>query len=210
MIVSFERRFVYAAIPRTATHCFREALRPHLGPRDWEQCLLFNKKVFPVEPLARIGHGHITCQQLQPFLLPGFWQEAFRFCTVRNPFDRFVSACHFAYRGTDCMLQDPFGTMKRVIGEGQHRKHILFLPQHRFVSDENGRLLVDHVTKFEALQEGFECICRRLALPAVQLTAVNGSLAPPYQTCYDSELEEMVREAYRQDFEIFGYSLHGN
>ena len=34
MIISHKHRFIFVAVPKTATHAVRKALRPHLG-RDW-------------------------------------------------------------------------------------------------------------------------------------------------------------------------------
>ena len=162
MIVSFQHRFIFVAIPKTATHALRVALRPHLGPHDWEQCALFTTKTFPVTALAQIGHGHLTCRQVLPFLLPDVWEGFFRFCTVRNPYDRFVSYCYFMNRENQRMLKDPLGTMKQVIEDRQDAEQVLFRPQCEFVIDEEGRLMVDYVSRFEALQSHFDHICQRL------------------------------------------------
>ncbi len=208
MIVSFERNFIYIAIPRTATHSFRRALRPYLGPRDWEQCVLFEKKSCPVVPLAGMGHGHITAGELQPFLLPRFWEQTFKFCTVRNPFDRFVSCCHFAYRDTRKMSSDPLGTMKRAIHKRYAATHILFRPQYQYITDDNGELLVDYVSNFENLRQDFAEICGHVGIATALLETANRSSAPAWQSCYDDELEGMVAETYQADFAILGYPAH--
>jgi len=77
MIISFQHQFVFVAIPKTATHSVRVALRPHLGPHDWEQCHLFEKKAFPIHAIAQIRHGHIRCSDIQPFSLSGMWDNYF-------------------------------------------------------------------------------------------------------------------------------------
>ena len=207
MIISIKHRFIFVAIPKTATHAFRVALRPHLDARDWEQCGLFETKTFPVEALAQIGHGHITCQQVRPFLVPESWEAFFRFCTVRNPYDRFVSYCYFMNRENGRMEKDPLGTMKHIIEDAEDAKQVLFRPQSEFVTDEEGRLMVDYVGKFEALQHHFNRICHRVRLPHIQLQRVNVSDSAPRRLCYDQELKEMVQTVYRQDFALFDYPL---
>ena len=207
MIISFRHRFIFVAIPKTATHALRVALRPHLGPRDWEQCGLFEKKTFPVAALAQIGHGHITCQQVRPFLLPELWESSFRFCTVRNPYDRFVSYCYFMNRENQRMQKDPLGTMKQIIEHKQDAEQVLFRPQCEFVIDEEGRLMVNYVSKFEALQNDFDDIRQRLRLPDIQLQPINVTGSALRRFCYDGELKEMVQTVYRQDFALFDYPL---
>jgi hypothetical protein len=205
MIVSFQHRFVFVAIPKTATHAFRTALRPHLGPRDWEQCVLFDQRFFPVETLARIGHGHVTCREIRPFLVPGLFETFFKFCTVRNPYQRFVSCCRFVNRENARMRQAPLETMKRMIGDRATRRHILFRPQSEFVSDADGRLLVDHACRFEVLQAHFDRICQRLRLPSAPLPQVNATNRGSTRAWLDRELQESVADLYRQDFALFQY-----
>jgi hypothetical protein len=204
VIVSFARRFLFVAIPKTATHAFRVTLRPHLGPNDWEQCQLFERMAFPVPALARFGHGHLTCRQVRPFLIPGLWEGLFKFCTVRNPYDRFVSHVYFRHRGGAALARDPLGTLKRSLADA--RGGSWATPQAAYVTDEDGRLAVDHVARFEDLQTHFDGICRRIGVPPAPLPIVNAVNPPSYATCYDAELRDMVRDAYADDFRLLGYS----
>lgn len=207
MIISFRHQFIFAAIPKTATHAFRVALRPFLAPSDWEQCVLFEKKYFPVKNLAEIGHGHISCQQVKPFLLPQMWENYLKFCTVRNPFERFVSYCRFVNRDNRKMQTAATGTMKRIIEDKKTRGEILFRPQYEFVTDSGEKLMVDQVCRFENLQNDFDKICGKLNLPVVKLQKVNSTNTPIRQFFFDDELKEAVREFYLKDFEIFDYPL---
>lgn len=204
MIISFKHKFVFIAISKTASHTFREALRPELGPRDWEQCKLFEKREFPVKALAAVGHGHFTYAEIKPYLLPGMWDEFFTFCTIRNPFDRFVSHCCFIYRGTEELAKDPVGLMKRVIDLPQHAG--AFRPQTDYVFDAKERLVVDKACRFESLQSEFNEVIDRIGLKPKSLRHVNKSVHRPYQDYFDDELYQMVKQKYARDFHLLGYS----
>ena len=206
MIVSFKKQFIFVAIPKTATHSFREALRPYLGSNDWEQCVLFEKKFFPLEPIAEIGHGHISGLDIQPYLLPGMWESFFSFCTVRNPYERFASYCRFVNRTNHKMRNDPLETMKRIVSEKESRKGILFRPQHEFVTDSDGELLVDFVCRFDSLQKDFDYICDKLHVPKSELQHVNTSGSDAPLAFFDWELKEMVLSFYKRDFDLFNFS----
>ena len=70
MIISTLHKFLFVAIPKTGTHSVRQALREHMGPQDLEQVGLFVQKKFPVPELAKLQHGHLTLQQIRPYLQP--------------------------------------------------------------------------------------------------------------------------------------------
>lgn len=205
MIVSFRHRFIFVAIPKTATHALRTALRPHLGQYDWEQCILRERKAFPIASLAAIEHGHLTCVEVRPFLLDEFWNACLRFCVVRNPYDRFMSYCRFVHRGSDRMKRDPRGAMKEALAGDAIRQRVLLWPQHEFVTDANGDLLVNQVYRYERLQSEFAAFCQQAGLPPATLPHVNVSDDAPCAGLYDRELTEMVHAAYQRDFTTFGY-----
>ena len=115
MIISFEHKFVFAAVPKTGTHAVRQALRAHLGPEDIEQVGLFVQKKFPIPQLAALQHGHIGLQQLRPHLPPEQFDTFFKFAFVRNPFDRFVSYCSFMTRFQGEFLAKPQQVMAHFL-----------------------------------------------------------------------------------------------
>src|SRR5688500_4741376 len=155
MIISGQHKFIFVAIPKTGTHSVRRALREHLGPQDVEQVGLFVQKKFPIPDLARIGHGHITLEQVRPYLKPEAWAGYFKFAVVRNPFDRFVSYCSFITREGGAFERDPKAVMRHFLAEPPH-DHILFHPQHSFVTDASGRLLTDFIGRVEHMQKSYD------------------------------------------------------
>lgn len=202
MILSFSRRFAFVAIPKTAGHALRTALRPLLAPNDWEQCTLFDKRYFPVAPLAAIGHGHLSYRDVQPFLLPGQWDAMTSFAVVRSPFDRFLSFARFAWRNGDAMERDPLGTMKRALADD--RGHILLRPQHEFVCDGDGEIRTSLLLRHENLAADMARLSAALGAPLAPLEPVNVSPDSP-GAALDAELAGMIRARYARDFALFGY-----
>jgi hypothetical protein len=206
VIISFRHHFIFVAIPKTASHAIRAVLRPHLGRYDWEQCLLLEPRAFPVAPLAALQHGHLTCQQVRPFLLGEFWDTARRFCVVRNPYDRFVSYCRFVNRDNARMRDDPLATMKATIRDPRTAGRMLFRPQHEFVTDDSGTLLATDVCRFETLQHDIDTLCARLSLPSSPLPHLNRSQPGTSRVPFDAELADLVQAFYDRDFSLFDYS----
>lgn len=208
MIISFSRGFAFIAVPKTGSQSVRRALRPSLAGTDWEQCGLFEQKSFPVRPLATVGHGHLRFLELQPFLLPGLWSNLFTFAFVRNPLDRFLSACRFLNRGNDRMAQDAVGTMKRML-ELQPSDDLVHLrPQHEFLVREDGTLAINFVGRFERLQQDFDEACEAVGIAPSPLELINRSVG---NECFvDAELRDMVSAFYAEDFKRFGYKSCGD
>ena len=207
MIISHQHRFVFAAIPKTGTHSVRQALREHLSADDLEQVGLFVNKRFPFDELAAIKHGHITLEQIRPFLGEQAFADYFKFAFVRNPFDRFVSYCAFMTRADGAFLKNPRQVMRYILFQARPLQHVLFQPQHTFVTDAEGRLLADRIGRVEDMQASYDAICERIGIPAASLGQVNSSRRGSYQDYYDQALIDGVAELYRRDLELFGYGF---
>jgi hypothetical protein len=202
MIVSHSRAFVFVAVPKTGSQAVRLALRPCLNSLDWEQCGLFEQKRFPVPALAELGHGHISCSQLRPFLLPEMWDRYRRFAFVRDPLQRFLSLTRFWYAAQEPRVRLDSG--KRILTDERLRRHPLVRPQSEFVCDADGELLVDRVGLQAELAADFSRVCEWLDLPLLPLVLRNASPVPAAELEPDSELLGLVADFYRQDFLLPG------
>lgn len=206
MIISNTHRYVFAAVPKTGTHAIRQALRPHMGDGDLEQVGLFVNRQLPIPELARLRHGHITLDQLRRFIDSGMFADYFKFAFVRNPFDRFVSYCSFMTRSGDAFERDPRAVMRRFLSDPP-RQHVLFAPQHIFVTNGEGAMLADYIGRVESMQESFDFIAGRIGIPPVELAKVNASQRASYRDYYDQQLIDGVASLYARDLEIFDYDF---
>ena len=210
MIVSHRHKFIFAAVPKTGTHAVRQALREHLGDEDVEQVGLFVDKRFPWQDLAAIRHGHLSLQQVRPYLGEAAFGGYLKFAFVRNPFDRFVSYCAFMVRGGDEFQQRPQDVMRHFLFAQPPEQHILFQPQSSLLVDDDGEtLLTDVVGRVEDMQTSYDAICARLGIPSRPLDRVNGTTHGDYRRYYDGELVDAVAVRYARDLALFGYTFEG-
>lgn len=207
MIVSHQHRFVFVAIPKTGTHSVRQALRKHLGPEDLEQARLFVEKRFPFPELASLKHGHISLQQVRPFLGEEKFTSYLKFAFVRNPFERFVSYCAFATSREGSFERDPQGVMRHFLFTAPPLNHMVFQPQHSFIIGKDGEILSDALGRVEEMQASFDDICARIPIPSSRLERVNGSRHGDYRGYYDQQLIDGVAKIYGRDLELFGYGF---
>jgi len=145
MIISHTHRYIFFAIPKTATHSVREVLRQTQTDQDWEQQVLFGEQAIPIPEIAAIKHGHISVQQLQPVLDSEQWHSYYRFGFVRNPFDRFVSICAFLNRNNPRFKANSLLWMKMAFERPAFRERILVTPQSELLVNKEGELGVNFV-----------------------------------------------------------------
>ncbi len=207
MIVSHQHRFIFFAVPKTATHTIRQALRAHLGPDDWEQQVLFGKQSLPIPELAEIRHGHISVRQIRPHLKSEVWDTYFKFGFVRNPYDRFVSTCFFLQRKNPDFASSATQFMKSALTRTQFRERILVKPQFLQLTDDAGSIPLDYVGRYENLQQSYDEICRHLNLRTTQLGHNNTSQHANFADYYDGELEQLVTDFYINDLQTFAYEF---
>jgi len=205
MIVSHKHRFIFVAIPKTGTHSVRHALREHMGEGDMEQARLFVEKTFPIPEIARMGHGHVSFAEVRPFLGEEAFQSYFKFAFVRNPFDRFVSYCAFATSREGSFERDPKRVMRHFLFTAPPMNHIIFRPQHLFVTDRDGSLQADMLGKVEEMQASYDAVAARIGIDTTALDHANRSRRGDYRDYYDQELIDGVAKIYARDLELFGY-----
>lgn len=205
MIVSHKHRFIFAAIPKTGTHSVRHGLREHMGSDDIEQARLFVEKKFPIPELARLGHGHISLAEVRPFLGEEMFSDYLKFAFVRNPFDRFVSYCAFATSREGAFARDPQRVMRHFLFVAPPHQHIIFRPQHLFLTDRDGTLLADMLGKVEEMQQSYDAICARIGIASTPLDHANRSQRGDYRDYYNQELIDGVAKIYARDLDLFGY-----
>jgi len=193
-------------VPKTGTHAVRELLSPHKGPDDWEQQTLFGEQLLPIPEIAKIQHGHISAQQIAPYLDVSIWQNYFKFAIVRNPFDRFISICFFLNRKNPMFVETPLQWMKSAIKVQRFRQRILVKPQYQQLIDGQGNIAMDYVGRYETLQESVDEICQQLQLETTPLQKRNTSEHSEYREYYDDELRSAVENIYQEDLRRFNYS----
>ena len=155
---------------------------------------------------------------------PAFFDHAFKFAVVRNPWDRVVSAFHFlkaprypddkAWSDRRLKGVDSFADFLEALRRPLFRNLVLtelhFHPQIGFVGDLKGRLLVDQVVYYENLASGLRRVADRLQLaPPEGIEVLNASDRGDYRDYYDTRGRELVGHMYARDIETFGYHFDG-
>lgn len=207
MIVSHRHRFIFIAIPRTGSHSVRAALAPHLEEGDWQQCGRPEVHVSPLPELATIGHGHVTALQARAALGDAIWESYFTFAFVREPVDRFMSACALKTRDRKAFLANPRPAIADLIFRQGHTASPWFWPQADYLCDEQDRQIVDFVGRLEQLQVDFQHICEHLGLPVSELGREMARARPDSALTEDRDVQRWASRLYARDYALLNYPL---
>lgn len=143
---------------------------------------------------------------------PSLFDEYFKFTVVRHPFDRFVSAYHYlannpvskALNNEVVHSSGSLSEFVKLVGDKPDTvsKVVHLMPQHFFVCDAGGGVLVDKVYRFDQLSDSWKDICDRLGLEFKVLPHLNAS---KHSDCLPLGAHEVIYNIYLKDFELFGY-----
>ncbi|EOI5271974.1 sulfotransferase family 2 domain-containing protein [Campylobacter coli] len=149
------------------------------------------------------------------------FESYFSFGFVRNPYDRVVSAYHYLKNGGGT-LGDEKWAKENIYKYSSFKEFVLdlknpkiqnkilnwmhFIPQYKFLCDNESNILVNFTGRFENLEEDFKKILKILNRKD-QLMHINKSNHVDYKNYYNDVMYKIVREIYRDDFEIFDYDL---
>lgn len=166
-----------------------------------------------VENLLGVRLEHKTALEKLRELGENRWRSKFTFTVIRNPWDKVVSHYHYRVMTNRTGLGDrpiEFGEWVRRSYRDRdpeyHDEPRFFMPQIDWITDEDGRILIDFIARFETLAEDLEVVRQRLDLSR-QLPHEKRSRRGDYRDYYDDETRAIVGDAFATDIERFGYEF---
>lgn len=127
----------------------------------------------------------------------------FKFSVVRNPWDRLISGWRYCYPDGAVSLKQ---LLRNLPQSGHDFRHVT-RPQAAILVDDDGRLVVDYLMRFEELEAGYRRVCRLLQMPTPGLPSLNKTRHDHYRDYYDDESRHLVERAFALDIAMFGYKF---
>jgi hypothetical protein len=200
-MISFQKRFLFVHIPKTAGNSIQSVLREY----SEDELVALRSEQDGVErfglrnPKYKIKK-HSTLAEYRAALGEEQFAELYKFACVRNPWDRMVSYYFTPTQNTVALDQKKF---RKIIVKALPVADYLRLNKHDNDPFEN----VNYIIRFENLVNDFRAVCAALDVLPVKLPQYNRSTREHYSKYYDDELRELVRARFAAEIEHFGYTF---
>jgi hypothetical protein len=161
----------------------------------------------PDRPSTSVWWNHMPAADIKRLLGDEVWNSYFKFCVVRNPFDKVVSLFYFQRKTgrlhVDLTAPDP-EQFERWLTSRR-------LPVDRDKYTIDGEFCLDDVIKYEQLHQDMERICQRVGVPWIPsaFAKVKSGIRPAGATIaqmYSYESAKIVRKQFAFEFDYFGYA----
>ena len=159
-----------------------------------------------------IKWGHRTVNYYKSYYGDEVFNSLYKFCFVRNPYDRLFSAYTFLKKGgindQDLAFSEKhlheYLDFEDFVLRGLEKKEIMewvhFRPQHTFVCDDNDKIVMDFVGKMENINEDFSYLCKQINVN-VELKKLNMSSVK--KNDFSDNIKSIIKSKYKKDFTLF-------
>jgi hypothetical protein len=230
MLISHRKRFIYTKTFKTASTSVESYFEKYcMAEGSWE---FRHGREEHISAEGIIGYrgpnargktwsNHMPASEIRQKIGHSMWDTYFKFCVIRNPFDKLVSRFYFRdeQKKEKATLRNPLTRFyKKSDGVEEStaierfRKWIrgggAIIDRDQYVID--GEICVDYFIRFEELHEGIKHVCDALDIPFEPekipklKSGVRKGVIPLYKY-YDAETIEIVRDLYKFELETFGY-----
>ncbi|VEN73208.1 Sulfotransferase [Candidatus Desulfarcum epimagneticum] len=217
MLISHTHQFIFFHVPKAGGISVREALGPYAQEPERFKINRPPKRIGgapnPVYEMWDAALLHAKARDAKKELPKHVYDGFYKFAFVRNPWDWHVSMYHFIRKEKNHIRHD---RVKSMTFE-KYLEWAIQTPnpfpkgaskfQKDMVTDENGKIIVDFIGKYENLESDFQHVCPILNIKA-ELPHLNKSAHKDYRTYYNAKTIKMVKDGFKEDIELFDYSFN--
>ena len=163
--------------------------------RDWARFFLQRR--------AQRFYNHMPIREFQPYLQPDEYRDYFKFAVERNPYDKLISAFHFANRN-----EVRFPTLSDYIRSG------LAGQPHGFdLYSLNNEPVVNRIYRFESLPDALDDLTQQLGLNeplTLPEKKAKGNIRPRgrhYSTYFSPEDKAWADRVFAREIAHYGYTF---
>ncbi len=200
MIISHKHKFIFVKTEKTAGTSIEVYLSQFCGKDDI--LTPFGRAENGHEPRNYYGfYNHMDARTIRSMVSERIWNNYYKFCVERNPWDKSLSHYHFMNN----RFEGGRMTLDKYMSRGE-----FCLNYPRYTDGE--RIIVDHVAKYENLSRELGEIFSRLGVPfegSLNAYAKSGYRKDrrPYQQVLTKKQSCIIKAAFQREIEFHGYSF---
>lgn len=222
MIISDSKKFIFIHIYKTAGTSVAATLIKHANfMQRVSEDVFVTKKIFSALNLilgkvnitrqwgTGLGNKHASANDIREFMGSDKYDDYFKFAFVRNSWDWQVSLYNYLKtRKSD----KNYGKVSKM-----SFKQFLISEidgnapcQLDFLTNPSGDIIVDRIGRFESLESDLNLILKDIGIGGIDdLPCLNVSRVDrkSYQSFYDEESYELVKNYFKRDIDYFGYEF---
>ncbi|MFT6050877.1 MAG: hypothetical protein ACI9B9_000516 [Halioglobus sp.] len=223
MLVSHNHKFIYTKTNKTAGTSVESFFEPHCMPNaDWQPSFARAETISAEGIVGFRGKhrpedccfwNHMPASVIKERLGDDIWYRYFKFCVVRNPFDKAISQFYFHRR----LHQGKQQVVERIDLDEERQAFEHWLTKDYTVHDRdkyliNGEFCLDDVIRFENLERDVVRVCDVLSIDCVEakLSSFMVGIRPAQattETLYSAASRQIVEEKCSFELECFDYSF---
>ncbi len=231
MIISHAHKFIFIKTAKTAGTSIEAFLSPHCGPDDiltpivpaveGHRARNHQATVTALGEFLRHGrdlstaltspgkkspkfYNHIAARHVRERVTQQVWDEYFKFCVERNPWDKVLSHYHMAAARAGGTL-----SLDQYFARGRFP-----LNYFRYTDRIGERIIVDRVLRYERLTDELGEVFALLKIPfngslGVRAKAEYRSDRQPYESVLTADQRERIRCIFAREIALHGYEFRG-
>lgn len=197
-MISDELKTIFVHIPKTAGCSIEQTLG--IGGNPQTYTYLHSG----IEHTYDVNWQHATPREIKLTCGDNKWNNYYKFCFVRNPWDRFVSY----YFHVQKMKIGPDLSFKNFVlffiskNNNMKSRHTNMAKPCTYWLDDS----IEFIGKVEQIEKDFAVVCDKLNIQK-ELLHINRTEHSHYSRYYDKETIEIISNLYEKDIATFGYSF---
>ena len=144
---------------------------------------------------------HLTCQQMLNLniISKKLFDRYYKFAVIRNPYERLISAITWLYKVSD------IDKVREYAKKINYESVLHVKPQHLFLYDKDGNIMVNEVFKMEKYQKMIDMLKEKTGKSIDNVKHNASNRKKDYMVYFDQELLDFTNNFYAKDFELLGY-----
>lgn len=205
MIISHKYKFIFLKTRKTAGTSIEISLSRYCGvndiitpisPADEEIRAKFDKYSQNYKVGQKNYYNHIPANEIKSLIGEETWNNYFKFCFDRNPWDKVISSYYYYSR-------------KKVSFE-----QFLEMEGYKFaynfpIYTINNKPVVNYIGKYENLEADLRIICEKIGIPfdgwLPKAKSNRRKNRQHYSTLYNQDQKEVIQNYFKKEIDLLNY-----